>query len=78
MNDGEKGQDNLCAWIHRPPSNSQVCITARVKGEKKKKTTERKEMMTYCMYEKKEKKSRGDTPFLMGLVAKIKKLGQRG
>ena len=57
FNDGKKkGQDKLCAWIHRPPYNSQVCITAKVKG----KTTERKEM-TYCMHEKKVKKSKGDT-----------------
>ena len=77
MNDGKKkGQDKLCAWIHRQPSNSQVCVTEKVKGEKRKKITERKEMI-YCVYEKKKKKNRGDPlPPQMGLVTK--NLGWRG
>ena len=32
-----------------------VCVTARVKGEKKKIATERKKIMTYCVYKRKEK-----------------------
>ena len=67
LNDGKNGQDKLCAWIHRPPSSSQVCVTASVKGEKEK-TTERKEM-TYWVYEKKKKKPEVTVP-LMGLVTK--------
>ena len=51
-----------------PVKNNQVCVTAKVKGEMKKKTTERKEM-TYCVYEKKGKKAEVMPP-LMDLVTK--------
>ena len=51
MNDGKMGRDELCAWMHRPPSNSEVCFTARVKREKKKLQKEK----TNYVYEKKGK-----------------------
>ena len=64
---GKKGQEKLCAWIHRLPSNSQVCVTARVKREKRKKLQKEKRLPT--VYDNKEK-SRGDAHTLMGLVTK--------
>ena len=71
----KKGQDKKCAWIHRPPSNSQVCVTARVKGEKKK-TTERKEM-TYCVYEKKKKREVTPPNGVLSQKSKMERMKQR-
>ena len=69
--EGEKGRDKPRAWIHRPPSNSQVLVTTDVKAEKE---NYRKKKMAYSVYEKKRKKA--EVTSLMGLPQK--KIGRRG
>ena len=68
LNNGkQKGQDKLCVRIHRPPFNSQVCVTAKGKGDKKAAEKYKRDDLLRVS---EVRKSRDDATHPSGLVKK--------